>query len=163
MKTIVLTRHAKSDWSLPGQTDYDRTLSERGLRDAPMMGKRLNDRKLLIDKVVSSTARRAAQTAKLIANEIEIDESNFIWVDRLYHASPQVIQDVLIELDDDIQSIVLVCHNNGLTDFVNSLDKRVTHDMPTCAMAAFEININSWSDFSIAKKKLIFYDFPKNC
>ncbi len=41
MKRLTLVRHAKSDWSLPGQADWDRPLNKRGQRDAPEMARRL--------------------------------------------------------------------------------------------------------------------------
>lgn len=30
MKTLILVRHAKSDWGNPGLDDFDRPLNERG-------------------------------------------------------------------------------------------------------------------------------------
>ena len=45
MKRLTLVRPAKSDWSLPEQNYWDRTLSPRGQRDAPEMARRLRHRK----------------------------------------------------------------------------------------------------------------------
>lgn len=144
------------------QTDFERELNERGLKDAPMMGKRLAKREINIDLVIASTAKRAAQTAELIAAEIKYSSKNIQWFDKLYHAQPSVIQDVILETDDQYQTIVIVCHNNGITDFANSLSGVVTHDMPTCGMMAFHVDTESWSQFAQAKKTLWFFDYPKN-
>ena len=38
MKTILLLRHAKSDWGDPELTDFERPLAKRGQKDAPLMG-----------------------------------------------------------------------------------------------------------------------------
>ncbi len=162
MKTLILTRHAKSEWSHLLQKDYDRELNERGLRDAPLMGLRLSKRKLNIDCLISSTARRAEQTVLLIAEVIGFKAESIHWFDKLYHASPSLIQDVLLETDDRYKTILVVCHNNGITDFANSLACVVTDNMPTCGMIAFTIDTDSWSDFATAKKTLLFYDYPKN-
>ena len=43
MKTLLLARHAKSDWGMPGLSDHDRPLNGRGRRDAPAMARRLAD------------------------------------------------------------------------------------------------------------------------
>jgi len=161
MKNLILIRHAKSDWSNIGQKDYDRELNERGLRDAPMMGKRLAQRDLNIDLVIASTAQRAAQTASLIATEINYPLDKIQWEDKLYHAQPPIIQDTILETDDTYQTIIVVCHNNGITDFANSLAGVITDNMPTCAIMAFNIDANSWHDFVNAKKTLLFYDYPK--
>jgi phosphohistidine phosphatase len=161
MKTLILTRHAKSDWSNLYQADFERELNERGLKDSPMMGLRLQKREIHVDKIVSSPATRAKQTAELIANSLAINVSEIQWIDRLYHAPPHIIQDVIHEIEDKNNCIMIVCHNNGITDFANSLSGIVTENIPTCGMVAFEIETNSWSEFASAKKRLLFYDFPK--
>ena len=71
MKSIILVRHAKSDWSNLYLPDIERTLNERGLRDAKKMGQVLLARNINIDLIIASTAKRAAQTAILIANELD--------------------------------------------------------------------------------------------
>ena len=67
MKTLILVRHAKSDWGNPSLSDFDRPLNERGKRDAPVMAKRLLDKKIKIDQIIASPAKRAARTAKYFA------------------------------------------------------------------------------------------------
>ena len=67
MKTLILVRHAKSDWGDPLLRDFDRPLNERGKKDAPKMAERLLERKIKIDAFISSPARRAAKTATLFA------------------------------------------------------------------------------------------------
>jgi phosphohistidine phosphatase len=63
MRRLTLVRHAKSDWSLPGQQDWDRALNRRGQRDAPEMARRLRGRRLKPDLVLTSPAVRAVTTA----------------------------------------------------------------------------------------------------
>jgi phosphohistidine phosphatase len=162
MKTLLICRHAKSDWSNLYIKDYDRTLNDRGLRDAPMMGQRLLARKYLPELIISSTAKRAEQTALLISKEIGYDVKKIQWEEKLYHAPPQIIQDVLFATDNAINSIMIVCHNPGITDFVNVLANNLVDNIPTCGMAAFYIDTKRWEDYPTAKTDLYFYDFPKN-
>jgi phosphohistidine phosphatase len=37
MKTLLLARHAKSDWNSSAANDFERPLNQRGLQDAPLM------------------------------------------------------------------------------------------------------------------------------
>ena len=67
MKTILLMRHAKSNWDDADLDDFDRPLAKRGLEDAPRMGKTLAKLGCLPDTIVSCTACRALQTAELFA------------------------------------------------------------------------------------------------
>jgi phosphohistidine phosphatase len=78
-KRIVLIRHAKSSWANPLQSDFERPLNDRGQQDAPMMGKRLKDAGIVPDKIISSTAKRASQTAKHIAKSTGYSTDDIEW------------------------------------------------------------------------------------
>ena len=68
MKTIVIARHAKSDWAT-GLSDHDRPLNARGKLDAPRMGQALNELGFQPDLIISSSAVRARTTAEIVAKE----------------------------------------------------------------------------------------------
>lgn len=157
-----MVRHAKSDWSNPSQNDFDRTLNARGLNDAPVMGSRLSGSELIPDLIVSSTAKRAAQTALMIAKQLGYEADRIQWTDELYHASAQKITAEISVIDDACNSVMIVCHNPGITHFVNMQCGFVTDNVPTCGMTAFEIETDTWTDFIKAGKRLLLYDFPKN-
>ena len=57
MKTLILVRHAKSDWSGDGLPDFDRPLNERGKKDAPAMAARLLDKKIPVDLFIANPAK----------------------------------------------------------------------------------------------------------
>ena len=162
VKTYIILRHAKSDWSNLYLPDFDRELNERGLHDAPMMGKRLLQRNIPIDYILSSTAKRAAQTAQAVAAQIGIEENRIRYSDDLYHAAPDTISDHLMTIENNIERVLLICHNPGITYFVNQQCGHITYNVPTCGMIAFELESEDWSQFLTANKRLLFYDFPKN-
>lgn len=162
-RTLVMIRHAKSSWANPLQSDFERPLNERGEHDAPMMGGRLKQRNILPDLIISSTAKRAKQTAKKIAKEVGYDESAIEWHDKLYHCIPQVFEEVLYEVDDAVKTVFIVAHNPGITSFVNSLSHSFgTDNMPTCGIAAAHFNAREWNEFGKAEKKVFLFDYPKN-
>ncbi len=162
MKTLLILRHAKSDWGNFQLRDFDRELNERGFRDARLMGKKLHQRYIPIDTIISSTAQRAKQTAMLVQSEIGISDDKMQWSNELYHASAYVITEHVSVIDPAFNTVLIVCHNPGITHFVNNQCGFVTDNVPTCGLAAFEIDTDDWMQFSDAKKKLLFYDFPKN-
>lgn len=162
LKTLVLIRHAKSSWAEPLQADYDRPLNERGRTDAPAMGERLKKLGLKPDLIVSSTAKRAAQTAKRNAEGVGYDEQKIQWVEKLYHASPATLEDVVAGLEDNVQTVFLVSHNNGLTHYANSLSPQFSTDnIPTTGCVGCRTEIQSWSDFPAANKTVFLYEYPK--
>jgi phosphohistidine phosphatase len=160
MKCVLLVRHAKSDWSVDAD-DFDRPLNERGKRDAPMMAERLAKRKVPIDAFVSSTAKRALRTAKIFAENIGMKKGDIILKGELYLAPPGTFYEVLEKLDDNINTVALFSHNNGITEFANSLGIARIDNMPTCSIFAFTIDSDTWSDFRKAKKTFLFFDYPK--
>jgi len=160
MKRIYLVRHAKSDWT-HNVDDFDRPLNDRGKRDAPMMAARLLQRNVVIDAFVSSPAARALTTAKYFAETYERDKKEIIQKPDLYHADPSTIYEVISGLDDKYASIAVFTHNNGITDFANTLDILHIDNMPTCSVLGFTANTHHWKDFRNAGKSLLFFDYPK--
>ena len=58
MKTLLIIRHAKSSWDIASLNDFDRSLNERGKKDAPRMAKRLKEKDIYPDVMISSPAKR---------------------------------------------------------------------------------------------------------
>ncbi len=157
MKKLVLVRHAKSDW--PEDTeDFDRPLAEKGISDAKKMGKFLHSQNIDIDKMVSSPALRALETCQLINAEygLEIETAK-----KLYNATESNFESVIYSLEDDVHCVALFSHNNGISNFANSLTDEIII-FPTCGVAGYELDCDSWGDFEIAIKKKIFFFEPKN-
>ena len=162
MKTLLLIRHAKSSWASTSLSDFDRTLNERGLRDAPMMAERLNKRNLKVDALVSSTANRAFSTAFFFAEVLGFTQQEIIKKDKLYHATSQTFNSVISELESEKNVIAIFSHNPGISDFVNELTTTKINNMPTCAIFGVSIHSNNWNEFSTAKKEFLFFDYPKS-
>ena len=78
-RSLFIIRHAKSSWKNPLQSDYERPLNDRGEADAPMMGERLKKLNIQPDLIISSTAKRAAQTAKKIAAAMGYSGDDIKW------------------------------------------------------------------------------------
>ena len=162
MKQLLIIRHAKSSWDLSVLNDFDRPLNDRGNKDAPIMAKRLLDKKIAINAFVSSTAKRAFATATYFAAAYKQSSKNIIQFPELYHASPVTFYEVINKISDDFKTIAIFSHNPGITSFVNELTTTTVDDMPTCAIFAVTINCNNWADFKTAKKEFCFFDYPKN-
>lgn len=162
MKTVILVRHAKSDWNDPSLSDFDRPLNERGKRDAPVMAHRLLDKKIKVDCFISSPARRARRTARTFAEVYKVDKEDIQFHDELYGAGEEVFYDVISKAKNKWNTIALFSHNPGLTDFANQLTDARTDNIPTCGIFAVKADCEDWKDFRKAKKEFWFFDYPKN-
>lgn len=161
MKQLILVRHAKSDWGNPGLDDIDRPLNERGKKDAPAMAKRLLDKEVKIELIVSSPAKRAAKTARFFAEAYDIKKQDIVYLPELYLASPAVFMKVISGLDTKADSIAIFSHNEGITDFANQLTNTRIDNIPTCGVFAVKADCKDWSGFAEAEKTFWFFDYPK--
>jgi len=162
MKTLVLIRHAKSDWSHEGLSDVERPLNDRGRKDAPEMAKRLRKKGLEIDLFLSSPAKRAFRTARFFAEEFDVKKDDIQVEEKLYGAMPQQFEEVIASITDKEDIVAVFSHNPGITNYANSLCEVRTDNIPTCGMFAVQADVDSWTAFIKAEKKFLFYDYPKN-
>lgn len=140
--TLVLLRHAKSDWS-GGHDDLDRPLGGRGRRQAPDAGRWLATHLGPLDLAVVSPARRTRSTWDLVAAELAEPPAALV-DDRVYAATEQDLLALVRGLPEDASTAVLVGHNPGLEDLVALLTGEwVT--MPTAALAVLALP-GPWSD-----------------
>ena len=159
MKTLLLLRHAKSDWDDTSLRDFDRPLAARGERDAPRIGKALRDRGPLPDLIISSPAVRAKATIEAVIKaaklklEIRFDKT-------IYGASSAELMKLIGRLPDGSSCVLLVGHNPGFEDLFGRLIG--SHErMPTAALACIEFQIDHWEDVKDGEGKLAWLLTPK--
>ena len=162
MKTLTLVRHAKSSWKDSSLADRDRPLNKRGKRDAPEMGRRLADAGIRPSLIVSSPAVRAWTTATIIANAIGYPREFLQRDSSLYLASVNDILDVIVAQDPGFNSLMLVGHNPGFTEFANYLVPGLTNNIPTAGVVSVQLDTDDWSLYDKPGVELLLYDFPKN-
>ena len=162
LKQLFIIRHAKSSWGTLGLNDFDRPLNERGNRDAPMMAKRLWNRNIHLDAIVTSPANRAMSTARYFSAENHLNEQQWVEIPSLYHAPASRFYDVIQkDLPDNWNTVALFSHNPGITDFVNSTGLLRLDNMPTTGIFGISVETAHWKDFRTATKSFLFFDYPK--
>ncbi|MDX1418976.1 MAG: histidine phosphatase family protein [Rubricoccaceae bacterium] len=159
MKTLLLLRHAKSDWDADFETDHERPLSARGRRDAPRMGRFLAANGPLPDLCLTSTAVRARTTLRL-AHEAggwpaPIEETR-----DLYHANPPSVLRLLEGIDDDVETILLAGHEPTMSSVVEGFTGGQVR-MPTAALACIDFEIDEWEDVDWEDGTLRWLVIPK--
>jgi phosphohistidine phosphatase len=164
MKKLFIIRHAKSSWDNMDLRDFDRPLNERGLKDAPYMGKRLKEHGIHPDLMVSSPAVRALATCRALARELDYPEDKIRIDKRLYHAAEEQLLTVLKECRKfhDPAVLVVVGHNPGLTGFTNRLLDDSIDNIPTCGIVAGELKIRSWEEVDWGCGERRFFETPKD-
>ncbi|MCC7478446.1 histidine phosphatase family protein [bacterium] len=146
MKTLLLLRHGKSDWQHADiESDYERPLAPRGVKAAKRMAEVIEEHDLIPELIISSPAKRALTTARLIETQIgdvEVEENEDI-----YDADLNALLNVVHSLPDDVDRIMLVGHNPGFEDLTNTLSGREDTVLKTCNMAILNARrLSSWAE-----------------
>lgn len=160
MKTLYLARHAKSYWKDQSIPDIDRPLNGRGKRDAPFMGEVLNDKKIMLDLIISSPAKRTKKTAIEIASKIGYPEKKIQFNEDLYEASSNTIIKLIKKIEEKYDSVMIFGHNPGLTMLNNHLSNHYIDNIPTCGIVALQLD-KKWSELDKNSCKFLFFEYPK--
>ncbi|MCL7488760.1 MAG: histidine phosphatase family protein [Desulfobulbaceae bacterium] len=161
MKQLLLCRHAKSSWKYMDLADIDRPLNKRGRKNAPEMGKRLKQRQVKPDRIVSSPARRAFETALAIAGELGIPGKKILVAEEVYGAYPAKLLKLIRNFDNRHDRVMMVGHNPEITILANLLGGLAIDNVPTGGIVALDFPVSSWEKVTEEKGVLVFFDYPK--
>ena len=144
MKTLLLMRHAKASPQETGQPDQDRALAKRGERQAPAMGRLLQEKGRVPQAILSSTALRARQTAQGVAKTAGYN-GEIAYFSEFYGGELEDYGRTLRSLADSLDPVLVVGHNPDVQELVELLTGQ-HEDLPTAAIACLTLPIVRWAD-----------------
>ena len=119
---LYIMRHAKSDWSGPQISDFERPINKRGTKNAMRIGEWMNENNHIPQKIISSPALRAKETIELVTEQIsKFNLEDLTYEDELYLAGFTQLIEFINTYKDKVQSLMLVGHNPGIENLVNYL------------------------------------------
>ena len=143
MKRLILLRHGKAEeW---GATDFERRLHERGIRQCLQRGIDFRLKSWLPDLILSSDAQRTKETTIQLLKGLEFTEDIVQWNHALYNASSNTILHEIMQVSDDVNELVVVGHNNGLSEVVSFFYGDYAA-LKTSGYARYEFNTAHWTD-----------------
>jgi len=126
----------------------------------PIMAKRLKKKAIYPDRILSSTALRAKQTAEIVFKELGLPESLMVISENLYHASASTILNEIKKQPDHVETLFVVGHNPGFNDFIDLLGGAIPN-LPTSGQYGFKAAIDSWQKLDAGNAETWFIDYPK--
>ncbi|MBC7796670.1 MAG: histidine phosphatase family protein [Pyrinomonadaceae bacterium] len=156
-KNLWLMRHAKAEDS--AETDFERSLTQKGIETAITMSGLLKGLNLAPEVFLSSPANRAKETALNVKTAAEI-AAEIIFDTRIYEASAEVLLKVISEIDDSCETLFLVGHNPGFEVLIRDLTSQI-ETFPTAAIAQIELDIESWEQVDVECGQLKYVFKPK--
>jgi phosphohistidine phosphatase len=125
MKTLLLVRHAKTAPAGPGQSDHARALEDIGVTDAGKLAHYLRKKGLVPDQMLVSSANRTQTTAHILSTAFEGHHVDVVVSDELYLADVGFLEEVVTGASDEINTLMIVGHNPGLSELAHQFDHEV--------------------------------------
>ena len=156
---LILMRHAKSNWKLPGP-DHNRDLNKRGVASAKAMGNWLKERNFIPHEALISTSKRTRKTFETLS----INTKRKVFLKELYHPSVHTLMKVLSNAHE--QTVLLVSHNPAIAEFAKALAEAAPsherfRDYPTCSTWVAEFDIRSWEEVRFGTGHTLDFGIPR--
>lgn len=170
VKNILLLRHAKSAWNVLHQIDHDRPLNGRGERAARTMADHIAAKAPRPDLILCSTAARTRQTLAPLAHTLGTPTPPISLEKQLYLASESELLERLQALPEDVETVLLVGHNEGIGELAVSLAahgprealERLREKYPTGALATLTLPDGPWGALAPGSCNLLAFVRPRD-
>jgi phosphohistidine phosphatase len=165
----MLFRHAKADRPELGMEDRDRSLVERGRRDAGKIGAYMAAHALQPDRVLVSPAARTQETWKHLAAAFRPAPASTM-EERLYDATPLAILAIIKGAPASAHTLMVIAHNPGLHELAlmliasGDVDARelLNEKLPTSGLVIVDFAFDDWSRLHPQSGRLERFVSPKS-
>jgi phosphohistidine phosphatase len=162
MKRILyLVRHATAEDGSFFLDDFNRQLTPGGIIETARMGKLLFNKGVKPDCIISSSADRALQTAKIMAEQLAFDIESVVATKEIYESGPRNYMELINSLADSCEKVMIVGHNPGITFLAEYLTHTDMGNMTQCSVATVEFKDLAWAAVSARTCTLMSYDSPQ--
>jgi len=162
MKTIYVVRHARAHSKAVGLSDIERTLTDEGRGDARLIGRMLRNKNILPDLIISSAAKRAFETAYILADEMHYQRSAIDIRESLYDIEFEELLNILSEIDDTYKSVMFVGHNPPMSTMSDYLTRYGVGNLAPGSVFCCEFQIDTWKAISKYGGICKFLESPHN-
>lgn len=144
MKKLILIRHAKSSWEAPLR-DYDRPLMKSGIQDAHLVSSNILKHVPKSYLMWSSTAKRAAETAMIFAQNISYPIESIVFKEELYTFDDRKLEEIIKSCPNEYDNLILFGHNEAITNFVNKFGNVFIDNVSTSGFVSINFDSNNWN------------------
>ena len=160
-RTLYLIRHSYAE-NPNDKPDFERSLTLEGQSNVRALGRYLINEKFDPDRILCSSSRRTTETAINLVEELEMNEQNISYHDKIYEASVRELLEIINDLDSSNKSIALIGHNPTITFFGEYLTGASIGNMQPCSIVTIRLEKTSWSDISQGSGIFVSYYHPSH-
>lgn len=159
--TLYIVRHAKAEDRAIFMADHDRQLTSDGVMTAARIGRYLQQKAIMPGIIISSTAPRAKDTAKVIAEQIGYDTMQIQLNEKLFDGGPKAYLAAINALPDTMQTAMIVGHNPDVSYLTEFLTHQSIGSMSKGAVVAVTFDGLTWAGVSGRTGNIAFQIAPK--
>ena len=155
MKKLLIMRHGEAESLNIHQRDHDRHLSTKGIEQVKSVASQLIDlSEWHPQKIFCSPSQRTRETYESFFEETSFS-AEISYLDQLYLGSWDTILDKIEELEDDLDCVLMIAHNPGLSDLVSNLSGEQVH-LSTSDLVLLKSPQKKWLDASLTHDWSLF-------
>lgn len=162
-RRLIVMRHAKAE-NFAG-TDHERPLTDRGRGDAEAVGAWLQQKGLVPDHVVVSSAVRAVQTWEAVSQTAGFVDVPVVFEEAVFNGGPHVVMDAIRGVPDETGTVLFLGHNPAAEYLCHFLDDGegdadavtgLLQGFPPAAVAVLEMHV-PWSELGPESGRVVGY------
>ncbi|MBB6610431.1 histidine phosphatase family protein [Pontibacter sp. Tf4] len=158
---LYLCRHAEAQDTYLLQSDFERDLTPEGIRQAHETGKWLREQYQKTDAIVSSPARRAGATARILSERLYFDAEKITYAPDIYNPKESQLLKTISQLPATVQKAIVVSHNPALTQLLRSLVNKNLPYLEPGQVAVIAADLETWEDIFITEATLLGTNLPQ--
>lgn len=162
MKKLVIIRHGKSSWEDPYLSDKERPLLGKGIKRTEKIGTYLQSQNIIPDIMISSPARRAHETAEIIAPIVNYNIGEILINPTFYFEGSRRIHQEIKKFEDNWNTVFIFGHNPDFTTLVNIFSQERLYHLPTTGTAIFNFKTDKWAEVNSENCVSDDFIFPSN-
>ena len=153
-RLLLIMRHGKAE-SGSGQPDHDRTLAEKGLTQAKLVGEYLAAQNVQVARVLVSDSRRTTQTWEAVASSMPSFDGEVSFHEEIYTGGTAEVLSLVHGVEDRLPVVLVVGHEPTISSLTSALADddsdagsvaQARIGMPTGGVAVLSGSLGSWED-----------------
>jgi len=161
MKTLLIVRHARAEKATSDKTDDRRVITRRGEIESRRIVRKIKKQLPKPLLLITSPARRALQTARIFAREMDIRVKKIRIEPQLYDSlNARQFIEMVAATDPAVATVILFGHNPSLTDLARLLLDDFSAEIQKSGAVALQLQSDQWNELLTAPRQMLFYDYP---
>jgi phosphohistidine phosphatase len=159
MKVLLLLRHADSSEKVQGQSDKERSLTRKGMRQAEAVASFMKAKELLPTHIIASSSERVRATVDIVMKRAASDAKTE-FTDELNEADVETYLGV-IRRAADCHTLLVAGHNPAITAFATYISRTKVNGLGTGNLLVFHFKENSWTQLAKGVCELMEHFAPQ--